>query len=93
MIQRLYRYVCVCNEQLLTWVTSCDMKSGERCDMCARVYDVAFDGTVKPMPLPPEAKVTLNDRTIHTVYHPIKVDGPVSWLKPSIQAVLHQEVA
>lgn len=88
----MYRYACVCNELLLTWVTDRDMKSGERCDACARVYDVAFDGTVKPMPLPAEAKVTINERTVHTVYRSINVDQPGSWLNPSIQAILVQEV-
>lgn len=92
MTQRRYRYVCVCGELLPTWVTDRDMKAGEQCEQCRRVYDGAYDGLVKPTPLPAGAKVTLNERTIHTVYRPVTVDGPTKWLNPSVQATLTQEI-
>lgn len=91
MTKRLYEYLCVCNEKLQTEVSLIDLKRGERCDTCSRVYDVAYSGAVTPMPLPPSAKVTQNDRTIHTVYRSIHVDADRSNLKPSITATLIKE--
>lgn len=91
MTARLYRYLCVCNEQLSTWVDMRDMKAGERCDRCGRVYDVAYNGVVKPMPLPDSATVTLNDGTIHHHRYSIAVDQDRSGLKDAITATLVQE--